>query len=350
MKSIIFTALSLILIFSFNACSQQIHRDNAVLLDIANSCDFFDEFPDIHTLSFDKESNGDIPGAITRMNIINDTIYVLDPYKSKAFFAFDKDGNKLFDYSKIGQGEEEYLFLRDFYCTDRYIYLLDSDSHKILVLDKSGIYQTKIDVPAHIAHILPLPSSKTPEFIFDMYSNEKARLLKSKGGRVSDTLMLNPDGLGSFLYLPLQVFQPSNMEDYEWLYMPSYSSIVYKLSNTGNIEDYMAIDFNGLLPDIEIFKSLKGLKYKEKERKIREYAYDYGFFISNGNIIISFFYEDRLYLNFINTELKQVKTFNLSSNYYPVLYSDGKIYFITSDNDDITVVNVSTLNTNIQSI
>lgn len=337
--------LSMILSLLFTSCAhgQQIEQEGSVVINTSLSHHFFEVFKDSASVSLSEMPSGRIPGFITKLIVKNDTLFVLDGYKSKAFFAYTSTGKPLFEYSKLGEAPDEYLFLGDVDVDDNYIYLLDNNSHKILILDKTGSFVKKHNVPARISHIKAFYDlkNKKSSYYFDMYSTEKARLLRHKSTR-NDTMMLTPDGMANYNYCAENSFQ-SNKD--EILYMPSYSSVIYELSEKDGVTNYMNLDFQGLMPDISFFSTLKGKRTEDKFKLMKDgFAYYYSFNANDTHILIGFVYEDKYYLCFINRFSQETSIYDLPSQFQILTLTNNQLYLRSNDSDNPIVVNISSLN------
>ncbi|MDR2424674.1 MAG: 6-bladed beta-propeller [Prevotellaceae bacterium] len=97
-------------------------------------------------------------GEIHAIQIFEDNIFVLDKWKAKKLFVFDKQGKYLRQIGDYGQAPGEYLGISDF-CIDiqnREIYLLDDNGKKI--------HKYKIDNGKFMKSI-PLPTDVTCRYI-----------------------------------------------------------------------------------------------------------------------------------------------------------------------------------------
>lgn len=91
------------------------------------------------------ESKGDtFPGFVHKMMIENDTIYLLDTFKSRGLYVYDRNGQFLYTYDKAGQGSDEFVRLSDFQVYNDMVYLLDSPGKKIITINKQGQYQSSM--------------------------------------------------------------------------------------------------------------------------------------------------------------------------------------------------------------
>lgn len=317
---------------------QQIHQSDALLINVKESNDLFQSFPDTVHVELEASADGKIPGMITKLAIYNDTLFILDAYKSKAIYAYDLQGNSLFVYDKFGEGPGEYLLLTDMWVTPKFLYILDSSRKNVLKLTHNGKFVSDDNIPHRVNHIKPIEDAKGKNIahFLDMSNYAEPRLLHYRKGR-SDTLMYTPEGMSNFSYSAMNVFAS---EGDTTLYMPCYSSIIYKLDKNGHPCKYMALDFNGLMPDGDFFKTLKGMKSNDKFERTKDgYAYYFDFCANTSNIMISFCFENDSYCSFIDRKTSQVRVYRLNSNYTPLYMNDEVLYL--RDNDDSVIIMVS---------
>lgn len=322
---------------------QQIPQADVVNLDIENSRPLFDSFSETKEIIFHEGPNGKLPGMITKLIVLGDTLFILDGHKARMMFAYDNEGNLLFDYDHIGEANNEYLSLMDIAIDNNIIYLLDSQGNKIIELNNHGDFISSERIPRLVNHIYPaqgLPNEKN-FFLFDMSNYNEARLLRTQKSK-TDTLMKTPESLANFSYSPQNVFQ---IDDTSTLYMPSYSSIIYEIIDGKKAIEYMRLNFNGLLPDTTIFDSLRGKKSKEKyEFLSSEFAYSYGFFTNNQYILISFSYNGKLYLCFIDKDSKDCTIYDTLCEYHVKELTDTKLYIQSINSENLIIIDISALN------
>lgn len=334
----LFIALTLFLSAS---CSngQQIHQADAINIDIENSRPLFDSFSEVREIVFDEGSNGKLPGMITKLIVSGDTLFILDGHKARMMFAYNNEGNLLFDYDHIGEANNEYLSLMDIAIDNNSIYLLDSQGNKIIKLNRSGEFISSERIPRLVNHIYSAQEStdKKNYFLFDMSNYDEARLLRIQKGKM-DTLMKTPESLANFSYSPQNVFQ---LDDTATLYMPSYSSIIYGIVDGKKAVEYMHLNFNGLLPDTNVFDSLKGKKSKDKYEFLSgEFAYSYGYFTNNRYILISFSYNERLYLCFIDKVSKDCTIYDTPCDYHVKELTDTNLYIQNINSENLTIIDI----------
>jgi hypothetical protein len=96
-----------------------------------------------------EETDFAVIGAINNIQVFDNYIFVLDNYKAKKLFVFDKNGKYLRQIGSFGQGNGEYLSISDF-CLDTIkheIYLLDDRKKRLLTYNfEDGNYINSINI------------------------------------------------------------------------------------------------------------------------------------------------------------------------------------------------------------
>jgi hypothetical protein len=134
--------------------------DKLVKQDTVYISSFFDS---VRTIIL-EETEDVVIGEVRAIQICEDYIFVLDTWKAKKLFVFDKNGKYVRHVGRIGQGPGEYLGIMDF-CINldsREIYLLDDWKKKIHKYSfDNGNYMGYIDLPKDVS------------FVFIAYNQDK---------------------------------------------------------------------------------------------------------------------------------------------------------------------------------
>lgn len=309
-------------LFTFTKCNNLYHSESEKI-DLNNSSELFEIFPDTTNFDFTDNGNGDIPGMITKLIVQRDTLFVLDGYKSKSLFVYNKFGELLYNYNHFGEGPDEYIFLADMAIDNNQIYLLDAEFRKVLILNKNGLFIGSRNIPHLTSHILPINDGST--FLCDMNSYSTSRLLMYSQQNI-DTLQITPKGMENFNYSPQNVFHYNSYSS-ERLYMPSYSPVIYEITEKYELKQYMTIDFNGILPNLKVFESLKGKTTNDKYDLItNDYAYYFNFNSNSKHILIDFTYKDNRYFCFVNKNDSKINIFHTSSCYSALALTEEFLY------------------------
>lgn len=103
---------------------------------------------------------------IDKMLVSNDTIYLLDYFKTKSLKAFDMDGKLLYQIGNRGRGHGEYLEIRNFTVDDKYIYAIDNFVKRLYIYLKiDGSYISYKQLPIVADDIAPLSDNRFLLFI-----------------------------------------------------------------------------------------------------------------------------------------------------------------------------------------
>lgn len=201
--------------------------------------EFIDEFiDDVH---FVQLSSDELIGNITKLQIFEDRIYVLDSFSAKKVFIFDRQGKLLKVIDDQGGGPKEYCQLGDMY--------INEDTRELIIADLRGKYvhynlngewlrSTSVIPDSYYDH--PMGQDSAFNFIGDDYS-----LVLSKGSEVlkkafpvypiqRQVAVRDPfakTGLGELLYIPLccdTVYQLNRDLTYRAKYFVKLKNSVWK--------------------------------------------------------------------------------------------------------------------------
>lgn len=77
----------------------------------------------------------------------NDKYYILDQSSSRTVVSFKKDGTSDSKYGRIGQGPGEYVFPWDMHIDETGVYVLDTNSRKIIHFTEHGDFLSEQKIP-----------------------------------------------------------------------------------------------------------------------------------------------------------------------------------------------------------
>jgi len=83
-------------------------------------------------------------GDISKIEVSNSQIFVLDSKNAGSVFSFDLSGRLLWSTDIIGEGPGERMKIVDFGLTDKHVFCLDNGNRKILKYDRNGGFQEEI--------------------------------------------------------------------------------------------------------------------------------------------------------------------------------------------------------------
>ena len=127
---------------------------------------------------------------ISKVEVFEDRIYVLDP-KSSSLFVFDIDGNFIFKINSIGNGPGEYAQL-DYFDLDynnREIVLTDLMSYWIMRYDLSGNYISRKKIPFWCEGVAPVHDKGA--VLFANYRSNSDKFVQEYNLNFLDSLMEN---------------------------------------------------------------------------------------------------------------------------------------------------------------
>ena len=182
--------------------------------------EFIDEFiDDVH---FVQLSSDELIGNITKLQIFEDRIYVLDRFSAKKVFIFDMQGKLLKVIDDQGGGPKEYSQLGDMYINEDTRELIIADLRgKYVHYNLNGEWLRSTSVISESYYDYPMGQDSAFNFIGDDYS-----LVLSKGAEVlKRDFPLYPIQRHAALHDP---FVKTGLG--ELLYIPSCCDTIYQLN------------------------------------------------------------------------------------------------------------------------
>lgn len=204
--------------------------------------EFIDEFiDDVH---FVQLSSDELIGNITKLQIFEDRIYVLDSFSAKKVFIFDRQGKLLKVIDDQGGGPKEYCQLGDMYINEDTRELIIADLRgKYVHYNLNGEWLRSTSVISESYYDYPMGQDSAFNFMVYDYS-----LVLSKGSEVlkkafpvypiqRQVAVRDPfakTGLGELLYIPLccdTVYQLNRDLTYRAKYFVKLKNSVWKHRN-----------------------------------------------------------------------------------------------------------------------
>ncbi len=147
-------------------------------LDLKDSVRFSTFFSGVKIIPLETNKNCLI-GRITEIEIINDTLYVLDQMNSKSLFVFDLEGNFVRKIGNEGRGPGEYVRPRSFTIDTKHnqIHIMDS-GRKILTYTLDGKFISEI-TPELLTPFLSIKNLNGVNYVEHMIINEESDFLIS---------------------------------------------------------------------------------------------------------------------------------------------------------------------------
>lgn len=279
---------------------------------------------------------GDVfPGVITKMQIENDTVYVLDMLVQKGFFAYDKKGNLLFSYCHRGQGPKDFISLTDFYVDNSFIYLLDS-SNKILKLNKKGIYQAKINFKQRC---YSFAVEKNGGIWLDNGNSTyrtNAKLVYLKDNELQ-TITTIPKELKEVTVIPYYSFIQLNNELHN---LPAMQNVIYSCEE-GKIGIRYQLDFGKYFPDREYLNKIKRMHpVKMMDRLVEDgYVTELNFLEDENLLELSFSIKNEYYIYVYDKKSKKnILLKDKEKNFIrPLALHNGCFYFAKAVEDGFEI-------------
>ncbi|MDR3245869.1 MAG: 6-bladed beta-propeller [Prevotellaceae bacterium] len=143
-----------------------------VSFDLLNGkyVDFYDNLDSLRILKLETTGEA-IIGRISRLFIVNDTLFVADYSKAKAILAFDLQGKFLYKISRVGNGPGEYQSINMVQIDHRRITILDWLSWKIIQVDLQGNFLSEKKIEQHPVDFIGLDDDKML-FAYAQYTPE----------------------------------------------------------------------------------------------------------------------------------------------------------------------------------
>ncbi len=195
-----------------------------------------------------------ILGDIDKIIYHNYHFYILDRFKQKAIFVFDKNGKFLNKIGVLGNGPGEFNDPADFIINNSSIIeVLDRFHKKKIYFDLNGKYlnEKKINIYASKLHQV-----KTDEYVYYHYKPEHNNsqfhltLINENEGYLKEYLPKND----AFLYA--SDFQNFSSSEKNLYFFKSFDNYIYKISN-GKFEPAFFLDFQSQFIKQSDFKNAK---------------------------------------------------------------------------------------------
>lgn len=141
---------ALLLLAVSNSCNRS-SRDAAdygqgtrIKIDIDNAVPLIGNVGNLEIVGMDISTPA-FPGEVITAVFEKDYFVLLDMFSGKGVYGYDYNGKQTFAYNRIGRGPEEVLGVADIQVYNDSIYVLDEMARKIVVLDRTGRFLSRID-------------------------------------------------------------------------------------------------------------------------------------------------------------------------------------------------------------
>lgn len=280
-----------------------------VIVDIAAAKPVEDSILNIGVQKIDTTAQS-LYGMATITSLSGDTIFILDEYKSRGLYAYDRRGHLLWAYDKVGQGPGEFLLLSDFKVLPDRISALDMMDGSIINLDRGGNFISK----EPLGNLYPSSFGYTDrhQLWLDMGNRPQGPKLVTIAQNDTVAVIEVPEAIKGFGMNPSQsLYQVGD----ELHYLPSLEPVIYKCMGTTAIP-VLKLNFGSKWPGADMFD--KSAHSMEVFKRIREEGYVcyLNAFENDSHYCIAFVAEnDNNYVLLVN------KSTNAS-----VLYDTGSLF------------------------
>lgn len=266
-----------------------------------------------------------------------DTIYAVDPAKAPGIYTYLKDGSQLFAYCSEGCGPEDVGSPFSIRVTDTEVAVYDMMGMCILILDKSGNFKRKIQLPVNaLGGVLDDSGGCWVD-----YSNQEDGDVKLewRADSVSTpvTVMKVPDHLKGLTMVQKQMFY--ELPDHTILYNPCLDPNVYALHD-GKAYLRYRLDFDGLWPSEDIIqKEYGGTSFARKIRNFPVLGKE--IYESSKWFAVGFENEGKGYLAFYDKSKEEMQAYLIDKEKYygPMYLTDGELYMLRKD-DGLDIISL----------
>ena len=317
------------------SCSSKEHNNNMDIevFDIESSSSDLDIITQIDSISYvilDDSFEESVFSEISKCQIFNGCIYILDFEKTKTVTVFDINGKYLHTLGKKGNGPGEFVCVFDFDVNESGIYMLDRNLKKIMHYSLMGKFLEEFSYLNKRYMVNGLAVTDDKKFVLGM---DKER------GEGSPKLLLSSQDFRELEYLDtfcefdtrgeLKLDAVKHNGDKIIFHYP-VSDIVHILDTSGKIKKTMKISLGGkTIPD----------NMRKSFEKLEDNSQDYIYFYDTP------FITDRYLLSVLSYHSRQaLLLWDLRLNkYFLNEYTDGEMYDINKmlfpvfANDDIIV-------------
>ena len=283
------------------------------------------------------------PGMVQGMSVVNDTVYILDAFKAKGLYVYDKNGTFLYAYDRIGQGVGEFMDLKGFQVGDSSVYLLDSSCKQILIIDKKGKYISTQKLPDN-DYISSFAVEKGGGLWIDRGNSGGmdgiSKLLYQKiNNDVAMTVLPVFEELKGKTISPLNSFAVYGSAIH---YLPALENVIYDCKE-GVAEVIYKLDFAGDWPTKSFFERNRDAHPLTLFRKIEESGYITGLnFLEDASyLVLNFHHDGSHYLYVYDKNMKRQKLYRDEARclYQPVCLVSGRLY-VAQESEDSFVIHI----------
>lgn len=208
-----------------------------------------------------KESDEIMFADFDKVIASENLFYIMDSFGARTVVSFNQDGNAIARYGKIGQGPGEYVRPWDIAITPGFVYILDSNSKKIIKYGKDGTFVKEYTVPFLAKGFKILDNG---EFIFSLLPDGHA----SPRLCITDSLITRTDfylpSLEGYAggWLTTDIFRNYQNSGIDYYQAPL--DTLYHLSNDGTLVGGLIFNFGKRKVSVEAQKDYLAAKENGK--------------------------------------------------------------------------------------
>lgn len=266
----------------------------------------------IDSLVFLEYTEGSIIGTINKVIVSEEYIYILDNENVNGIFCFDKKGNFVNSYIKVGRGPQEYSKIFDISFFQDRIYVF-AEPNQFFVLNKSLEYIESIeikwteDIPLiQYDPYFSVIDSETILFYHPSAPYHYHIYNLNKGDFISSHIKR----LGTF---DISFYKHITKNDSGIIFLSRiFNDTIYTISGKKIRPEYI-VNFEKPMTDKEIEEQLKLTVFNAFNYPLPQKMYNITRFISNEEFVsFEFLFKRYGYFCFYNKEKNSVKIFNNS--------------------------------------
>ncbi|XOV92112.1 MAG: 6-bladed beta-propeller [Bacteroidota bacterium] len=151
--------LGIIICQILSCCSVEEERTQLITvkfdIDFATPCEISDKnyITNLSIIKLDFNDKESVIGGIDKIQIVENTIFILDKFQSKSLFCFDDTGKFMFRIHQIGKGPGEFILPEDFIVQNERIYIYDNFRKRKISYDLQGNFIEEVQVNHFVSNV-----------------------------------------------------------------------------------------------------------------------------------------------------------------------------------------------------
>lgn len=164
------SALTALLLLSISCGQNTLDYEGGVKItvDIDKAVPLIENIGNLEIVRLDVSTPA-FPGEVTSASLGKDYFVLLDTFTAKGVYGYGYDGKQIFAYNQLGRGPKEVLGYNDVQVYGDSVYVFDNTMKRIIILDKSGKYVSKIEDCPGGAHFFAM--DEEGDMYFDHVNN-----------------------------------------------------------------------------------------------------------------------------------------------------------------------------------